>query len=296
RLLTVGHGFGVPEGVPLFRMDPPGPLRLSEPAALTAALEDLARNGASGAKLWYDDSYGQFPKMAREVATHIIATCRRLGLRSYAHVYRVDDAKWLVGQGLDVLAHMPRDRRADDELAALMKERDAAVVPTLTVPHSNIAYLDAPAFVAEPLFARFLPEGSREHVRSEAFLETIRAKAEFPHLRDDLSNALANVGVLHGAGARFGFGTDAGVANRIVGFAAHHELELLVSAGVSAAEALRMATLGAASVLGRRHLGEIAPGKLADILVLRADPLLDVRGTRAIDAVWLDGAPARGAL
>jgi imidazolonepropionase-like amidohydrolase len=286
RLLSVGHGFGVAGGVPPFQMEgEPGPLRESDLGKLSAALEDLARRRASGVKLWYDDWYGQFPKMASEVARHIIETCGRLGLRSYAHVYRVDDAKELIRFGLSVLAHMPRDRTADAELVALMRARDVAVIPTLTVPESNVVFLDRPAFVDDPLYARFLPEGSREHLRSEAFLESVRAKKEFPYLRDDLARAIENVGILYRGGVRFGFGTGAGVSNRVIGFSEHRELELLVAAGVSAPDAVRMATLGSAEVLGREYLGELAPGRVADIVVLRADPLADIRNVRAVDSV-----------
>jgi imidazolonepropionase-like amidohydrolase/Tol biopolymer transport system component len=76
----------------------------------------------------------------------------------------------------------------------------------------------------------------------------------------------------------------------------HAELELLVSAGLSPAAALGAATLGAARALGREHsLGAVAPGLLADLLLLDANPLDDIRATRRIAAViaggrYLDGA------
>ena len=293
RLFSVGHGFGVQGGVPPFQMDPPGPVRPTEPDAIRRVVEELAARGASGVKIWYDDWYGRFPKMAPDVARTIVEACRQLGLTSYAHVYRVDDARRLIGDGLDVLAHMPRDREVDRELIDLMRERRTAVIPTLAVPESNVAFVDRPDWVDDPLFGRFLPPGSREYLRDEGFLDTIRRKPEFPELRPDLERALRNVGILNQAGVRFGFGTDTGVSNRVPGFYEHRELELLVQAGVSPADALRMATVDAAGVLGQHGtLGEIAPGRRADLLVLRANPLDDVRNTRAIEAVWLDGVHA----
>ena len=295
RLFSVGHGFGLEGGVPQFKMDPPGPVRFAEPEAINRVIDDLAEQGASGVKIWYDDWYGQLPKMAPEVARTIIEACRRTGLTSYAHVYRVDDAKLLIGFGLEVLAHMPRDRTADRELIELMRQRGTAVIPTLTVPESNIAFVDRPAWVDDPLFGRFLPPASREYLRDEAFLASIRAKPEFPELRPDLERASRNVGLLYEGGVRFGFGTDAGVSNRVIGFAEHRELELLVRAGVRPADALRMASLDAARILGQEPiLGEIAPGRSADLLVLRANPLEDVKNTRAIEAVWLEGIRACG--
>ena len=290
RLFSVGHGFGVRGGVPPFQMDPPGPVRESEAGAIRRVLVELAERGASGVKIWYDDWYGQFPKMAPEVARTIVVEARRLGLKSYAHVYRVDDAKLLIGFGLDVLAHMPRDRAADRELIDLMRERGTAVIPTLAVPESNVAFVDRPAWVDDPLFGRFLPPGSREFLRDDAFLASIRAKPEFPELGPDVERALRNTALLYEAGVTFGFGTDTGVSNRVIGFYEHRELELLTQAGVRPADALRMATVDSARVLGQAGiLGEIAPGHRADLLVLRANPLEDISNTRKIAAVVVGG-------
>jgi imidazolonepropionase-like amidohydrolase len=293
RLLSVGYGFGVQGGVPQFSMDPPGPVRATDVAEIRRLIEESARRGASGVKIWYDDWYGQVPKMASEVARTIIESCHHFGLPAYAHVYRVDDAKLLIGFGLDVLAHVPRDREVDQELIELMRGSETAVVPTLAVPESNVAFVDRPAWVDDPLFGRFLPPGSVEYLRDEAFLATIRAKPEFPELRPDLERAARNVGRLYRAGVRFGFGTDSGVSNRVIGFYEHRELELLVEARVSTADALRMATVNSADVLGRKgDVGEIAPGRRADLVVLRANPLEDIRNTRTIESVWVDGVKA----
>jgi len=297
RLLSVGHGFGVDGGVPPFQMDPPGPVREVEPAAIRATVARLAELGASGVKIWYDDWYGQFPKMATEVARTIIERCKERGLRSYAHVYRVDDAKLLIGFGLDALAHMPRDREADAELIDLMRERGTAAIPTLMVPETNVAFIDRPAWVDEPELGLLLPPGSREFLRDERFLATIRAKPEYAALRPDIDRALRNTALLHAGGVTIGFGTDAGVSNRAIGHSELRELELLARAGISNADAMRMATVASAAILGRAdEIGEIAPGRRADLLVLRANPLDDLRNVRAIAAVWIDGVHAADAL
>jgi len=297
RYLTVGSGFGVAGGVPpLHIVDPPGPLRSSDSDEIQRALEALRERGASGVKLWYDDWYAQMPKMAPGIARLIIESSAQLGLRTYAHVYRVDDAKELVRMGLRTLAHMPRDRVADDELWALMKEQDVAVIPTLTVPDANVIYLDRPSFLDDPLVVAHLPEGAVAYVGSEEFQAGMRAKPEFPRLRQDLVDASANVFAAYRAGVRIAFGTDAGVSQRIVGFGEHRELGLLTTAGVQPADAIRMATLASAEVLGRDDLGEIASGRRADLVVLRDDPLAEVRALRTIESVWIDGERVAGPL
>jgi imidazolonepropionase-like amidohydrolase len=74
------------------------------------------------------------------------------------------------------------------------------------------------------------------------------------------------------------------------GFSLHDELGLLVSAGLTPAQAIRSATIDPARFLGMdRDLGSIENGKLADLLLLSADPLLNIANTRKIEAVIVDG-------
>jgi imidazolonepropionase-like amidohydrolase len=85
-------------------------------------------------------------------------------------------------------------------------------------------------------------------------------------------------------------GTDAPMPGVYPGFALHDELERLVDAGLTPGEALRAATLAPAKFFGiEREAGTVATGKRADLVLLDADPLRDVRNTRRIDAVVLDG-------
>ena len=85
-------------------------------------------------------------------------------------------------------------------------------------------------------------------------------------------------------------GTDLGDPYVVPGFALHDELQLLVDAGVSTLHALRSATLEPARALGLAdEVGSIQPGKVADLVILDADPLTDIRNTRRIRAVVFDG-------
>lgn len=85
-------------------------------------------------------------------------------------------------------------------------------------------------------------------------------------------------------------GTDAGSSGVVWGFSLHEELELLVAAGMSPDEALTSATRLAANWLGLDSLiGTVAPGKYADLLLLDANPLEDIRNTRKIAGVFVNG-------
>jgi imidazolonepropionase-like amidohydrolase len=95
---------------------------------------------------------------------------------------------------------------------------------------------------------------------------------------------------MHRAGVKILAGTD--TANPFVypGGSLHDELSLLVRAGLTPMEALQAATIRAAEYLGLTHqLGSIAPGKLADLVLLDRDPLTDIQNTRSIAAVIKDG-------
>ena len=106
---------------------------------------------------------------------------------------------------------------------------------------------------------------------------------------------LENVRRLQAAGVKLGFGTDAGaMPHRVIGVAEHRELQLLVQAGLSPAQALQVATSQAADLLGLADRGRIAAGKRADLLVLDADPLTDIANTQRIGAVWQAGQEVAG--
>ena len=85
-------------------------------------------------------------------------------------------------------------------------------------------------------------------------------------------------------------GTDCGNAYIVPGFSLHDELALLVQAGLSPLEALASATSEVARFLGQQdEFGTVEPGKRADLVLLNRDPLANIRNTRTIDSVILNG-------
>jgi imidazolonepropionase-like amidohydrolase len=85
-------------------------------------------------------------------------------------------------------------------------------------------------------------------------------------------------------------GTDTGNPYCFPGFSLHDELVLLVKAGLTPTESLRAATLNPAKFFGLdQKLGTIEQGKLADLVLLEANPLEDIRNTQRIDAVIMNG-------
>jgi imidazolonepropionase-like amidohydrolase len=166
----------------------------------------------------------------------------------------------------------------------LLVQKDVSFCPTLTV---------APMAGDEP------DEEELRHVPrvAERWLEATqqrRAMQGPPKLQERARRTRAKlqelVARVHEAGARVVSGTDTGAVRSLVpGFALHRELALLSGAGLSNMAVLRAATARAAEALRRDDLGIIAPGKRADLLLLRRNPLDDVGALREIDRVVHDG-------
>jgi len=128
----------------------------------------------------------------------------------------------------------------------------------------------------------------------EAIVEKIRAFAPVSY-----DVARSTVGQWHRAGVTILAGTDANQAPSApasppYGTSLHHELALLVDAGLSTVEALRSATILAAEHFGLTDRGVIAPGKRADLVLIDGDPLNDISAVSKIAAVWCAGVPVAG--
>jgi imidazolonepropionase-like amidohydrolase len=94
----------------------------------------------------------------------------------------------------------------------------------------------------------------------------------------------------HTAGVPVLAGTDAMDANIVHGFSLHDELQQFIEAGLTPLDALRAATIVPATHFGRADdLGSIEVGKIADLVLLNANPLVDIQNTKNIRAVWLNG-------
>ncbi|MFD1719663.1 amidohydrolase family protein [Georgenia deserti] len=117
-----------------------------------------------------------------------------------------------------------------------------------------------------------------------------RTAQESARHRELLHWRRATVAAMSEAGVRLLAGTDSVGPGLFPGFSLHAELEQLVLAGLSPMQALQSATVEPARFLGRDHwAGTVEPGRVADLVVLDADPLIDIRNTRQIHAVVTDG-------
>jgi hypothetical protein len=107
-----------------------------------------------------------------------------------------------------------------------------------------------------------------------------------PHYRKSFEIAKA----AFDSGVNMLAGSDPGEFGIIWGFSLHEELGYLVEAGLTPAQALKLATVNPARYMGRENeLGAIEPGKLADMVLLEKNPLDDISNTQTIDTVIANG-------
>ena len=118
----------------------------------------------------------------------------------------------------------------------------------------------------------------------------MQANPNVPKAKAALAVAQLNLKTLHDAGVQVAFGTDSGaLPERIPGWGEHHELELMVRAGLSPMAAIVAATQKSAALIKATDRGTLEAGKRADLLVLAADPTADIRNTRQLVSVWHGG-------
>jgi len=240
-------------------------------------------------KIRVDDNLGTTRKMPLEAARAVIDQAHAHGIRVAAHIFYLDDAKALVKAGADFLAHSVRDQPVDAELMELMKSRKVCLSPTLTRELSTFVYETEPDFFSDPFFLNGVESSVVAALRDPARRNRTPSSDIAYRYKAALDEASANVKRLHEAGVEIALGTDTGPPGRFQGYFEHLELELMARAGLSPAELVRLATGGAASCAGLPDAGDLAVGRWADFVVLTANPLVDIRATRAIESVWIGG-------
>jgi imidazolonepropionase-like amidohydrolase len=291
RVFTAGRGFTVKDGFPTNKGNVPGiPYEPSTPAEAAAQMEELAAERPDVVKIWVDDRFGDFKKTPIEISRSIIEVAHKHGIKVIAHVYYLSDAKQLVAAGLDAFGHSVRDRAVDDELITLMKEKGTWVIPTLYREWATFMFENPGPLLADPFFARALDSRQQEVLKSPEYHKAHTGDKYFPRYPGILKTAKENLKRLADAGVRIGYGTDSGVLTRFEGFGEHMELELMVESGMTPAQVITAATKSSAEFLGQEaNLGTLEQGKWADMIVLGADPLTDIRNCRQIDAVYIAG-------
>ena len=251
-----------------------------------------------------------------ELVPVIIAEAHKLGLRVSGHVPAGMTASQFVRDGADEIQHMnfvflnfwpevketrtparftePGKRAASldlnspqvNQFIALLKEHHTVIDPTMTIWEAT--YVDRPGQISEEdayMFDRLPLQVQRGAKTAGEALPTPDAATDKLY-RDSYANFVHMVKKLYDNQITIVAGTDLGK-----GYSLHRELEIYNQAGIPAPEVLQMATLTAARIMNRDgELGSIAPGKLADLILVNGDPAANISDIRKIDTVVKGGA------
>ena len=208
-----------------------------------------------------------------------------------AHIYYLADAKAVVADGVNVLAHSVRDQAVDEELLTAMKQHGVYYIPTLTVDASAFTFAEHPEWKNDPFLQRAVTPELLQALTGDAAIQKVEHDPNLAQHKRDFANDQKNLKLVYDAGVKVGFGTDSGaMPARVPGFAEHQELAMMVQSGLTPMQAIECATKTNAELLGiEQTTGTLTVGKQADLIVLDGNPLDDIRNTQKIVAVWHGG-------
>ena len=266
---------------------------------------DQTRGVARALKFVGVDAFKTHRRMERESYFALVDEAKKLGLRVVGHIPMTVTPAEASDAGQQTIEHvatlfegtfqqlvtgsLPEAMRAwrekgAAELFALFAKNGTVFDPTLIAYH-RVLYPPDPAHV------RYVAASMRKEAAARKAL-TPEELAEWKSVYEEYG---AVVKLAAQAGVTMVSGSDI-AAERVPGFTLHEELELLVAAGLTPQQTLRAATVSSASVTPYANdLGLIEAGKLADLVLLDADPLADIRNTRKIHAVIARGKLLRRA-
>ena len=284
-----------------------------------SAVEFLISQGASSIKMYNNISESVLPV--------ITATAKLSGIPVGGHVPKAIPVKRAIEFGMNFIEHSAirsRDllewglideaefRRLDSlpsvtQREALVWQRvdlnSTQLKALITFIAANDVFLD-PTLSIDEFDSLFLYEKEAKHtnnryLKSSFVEEALGPEHDIFRMPAELKKTAAEgaekrqqfIGMCNRAGVKILAGTDGpGIGRLTVGFGLHHELALLVKAGLKPIEALQAATINAARALRKQNeRGSLEAGKIADMVILNADPLSDINNTTRIDAVVLSG-------
>ncbi|MEO8140242.1 MAG: amidohydrolase family protein [Gemmatimonadota bacterium] len=180
------------------------------------------------------------------------------------------------------------DSAALQRVAVTLAEARVTAIPTLVL-HETFSRLDDPAVLTGDDL-KTVPDSQMKKWDVPGMVARAGwTSADFTAFRASRPNQDLFLREFRAAGGRIVAGTDASNQLLVPGLSLNTELELLVNAGLTPSDALQTATLNTGQLLGADSIGILAPGKVADLVVLKANPLIDIRNTRTVQRVMVRG-------
>jgi imidazolonepropionase-like amidohydrolase len=287
RAYTAGQGFNVSgpyPGAPTFK-----PTSADE---ARANVRSLKAQSVDFIKIWMTS-----PRFPPDVIAAIVDEGSRQGIPVIAHVTDIASLHQLADLGVTDFLHNPVDQPVTPELVAYAKSKKLTFAPTLANVESRWFYYEHPDILKMPMLQDALyPRGRQMLADSERRAQTLTSPDLAERKARLREQTYPFIKAMSDAGVRVVTGTDCGAeASQVTpfGHATHREIQLFVEAGMSTLAAIRAATLDAARVITRTddpEYGSIRAGKAADLVLLDADPTLDINNTIRIHRVMRAGA------
>ena len=174
-VFTAGRGIGVPGGAPPIPAQPDQIYRPANPNEARQDVRESVGHRIDIVKVWIDDMYGKYPKMDPAIYGAVIDEAHKLHTRVAAHVFYLADAKSLMKDGLDVIAHSIRDQEVDSAAISAMKSHHVIYIPTFTVDESSFAFARHSEWLQEKFLSDALSPEERTNFGTGAYREKVKA-------------------------------------------------------------------------------------------------------------------------
>src|SRR5437867_2271053 len=252
-------------------------------------------------KVWFIHRQGDDLAAQEAIVKAAGDAAHAAGVRLAVHATELVVAKASLRAGADFLVHSVDDAAVDEEFLALAKKNRALYCPTLFVTMGYRYALsntwqptEAERRLADPQILAAMSDLQR--IPKDMLPERVVKAMSQPKPPKPSAIALQNLRKAWDAGIPVVMGTDAGNIGTLHGPSVFREMEIMTQAGLSPLQVLRSATSNGSKAMGmERDIGTLAPGKLADLVILDTDPLADVTNLSKIHRVIKDGklfAPA----
>jgi len=288
--------------------DPPI-VKIDTPEQGREMVTKLAEHAPDYIKIWYIVNSENPVEKFQPVVHAVIEESHARKLRVAVHATELEAARTAVNEGADLLVHSVNDALVDEAFVKLLKEKGTVLCPTLVVferygrTFANKLNLTQeekewgnPEVIASLDVTKIPSDKVPERIKSAL----TNPDAALDRIRKTYDIALKNLKTLVEAGITVATGTDAGNIGTIHGPALFREFQLMKEAGLSPMQILQCTTANGAKVFDTTggssfrsspppRIGTIKPGNLADLVILRSNPLDDISHASDIESVFKNG-------